>query len=138
MMKLTTYISSVPFLWKGIVLAAASTGLLISLYAHAQTSTIPLCEITRGLGVGTSGEDVRCLQRYLNWAGFAVATSGTGSVGNETQYFGPMTQDAVIRWQNANAVQVLTPLGLSTGTGFWGLVSFGRYVEIVRAALGVH
>lgn len=105
---------------------------------YAQTvPNIPLCEITRNLTIGSVGEDVQCLQRYLNWAGFTVASSGVGSSGNETQYFGTLSANAVVRWQNANSAQVLTPLGLSSGTGYWGPSSFNQYVTIVRTALGV-
>ncbi len=100
-------------------------------------STIPLCEITRGLTTGSSGEDVRCLQRYLNWAGFTVAASGSGSPGNESSYFGQLTANAVARWQNANAAQVLVPAGLTTGTGYFGSLSFNAYVNIVRTQLGL-
>lgn len=105
--------------------------------AETVGSKVPLCEITRGLTIGATGEDVRCLQRYLNWAGHMVALSGAGSPGNETEYFGPLTQKAVIQWQNANATQVLTPLGLTSATGYWGNSSFGRYVQLVRKALGL-
>lgn len=106
--------------------------------ANAQTANgIPLCEISRSLTVGSQGEDVQCLQRYLNWSGFAVNASGPGSAGNETNYFGALTANAVARWQNANAAQVLTPLGIATSTGYWGPSSFSWYVRIVRAALGI-
>lgn len=123
-------------------IAVATTGIALAILpflagAQVVQSNIPLCEITRGLAVGATGEDVRCLQRYLNWAGFQVSASGAGSPGNETQYFGERTRAAVAAWQNANAASVLTPLGLSAGTGFWGSASFAKYVLIVRAALGV-
>ncbi len=105
--------------------------------ADAATSTIPLCEITRSLTIGSSGVDVQCLQRYLNWQGFTIAQTGVGSPGNESLYFGALTQDAITRWQNANATAVLTPVGLTAGSGFWGNASFGYYVTLVRLALGV-
>lgn len=105
-------------------------------FARAQ-STIPLCEIERSLTVGMTGEDVRCLQRYLNWSGFFVASSGVGSPGNETAYFGSLTANALARWQNAYTAQVLAPVGLTVGTGYWGPSSFAHYVNLVRIALGV-
>ncbi len=128
---------------KMAIWATLSSSLFLTIFAgnlaYAQTasSTIPLCEITRSLTVGSSGEDVRCLQRYLNWSGFTVAASGTGSPGSESLYFGGLTKSAVMRWQNANSAQVLVPLGITTGTGYWGSASFNYYVTIVRAALGV-
>lgn len=105
--------------------------------ASAQTVPIPLCEIQRSLTIGARGEDVRCLQRYLNWAGYTVSSIGVGSPGNETDYFGSRTANAVTRWQNANAAQVLAPAALTNGTGYWGSLSFAHYVRIVRTALGV-
>ncbi|MEK7660371.1 MAG: peptidoglycan-binding domain-containing protein [Patescibacteria group bacterium] len=101
------------------------------------TPSIPLCEIQRGLTIGSVGEDVRCLQRYLNWSGHTVAISGSGAPGSETTYYGALTAAAVVRWQNANASTVLTPLGLFAGTGYWGQASFGQYVRLVRSSLGV-
>lgn len=118
----------------------ASSMFVLSLFvaesAHAQTATIPLCEIQSSLTIGSSGEDVHCLQRYLNWAGFTVAASGVGSSGNETSYFGSLTADAVARWQNANAASVLVPVGLTSGSGYWGSASFAHYVRVVQTALG--
>ncbi|OGF82282.1 hypothetical protein A3B18_02990 [Candidatus Giovannonibacteria bacterium RIFCSPLOWO2_01_FULL_46_13] len=77
------------------------------------------------------------MQRYLNWAGFRIALIGSGSPGNETTYFGNLTRQAVMRWQEANRAEVLTPLGLPNGTGVFGMASFNAYVRIVRIALGV-
>ena len=59
---------------------------------------------TRDLGRGLKGEDVRALQQLLNNRGFIVAQSGYGSPGNETDYFGPATQDALARFQAANSI----------------------------------
>src|SRR3989344_5944376 len=62
------------------------------------------CTFTRSLTVGATGEDVRCLQMYLNSAGFRVAASGAGSPGSETTYFGSLSRSAVAAWQAANGV----------------------------------
>lgn len=70
--------------------------------------------------VGDEGGEVMQIQQFLNAQGFTVATAGAGSPGNETSYFGSRTQAAVIAFQNANAAQILTPVGLTTGTGYWG------------------
>ena len=119
----------------GTAIIFTSFGASIAL--GATNSAIPLCEITRNLYVGTSREDVRCLQRYLNFSGYTVASFGPGSPGNETAYFGNLTAQAVMGWQNSNSGQVLIPLGLSSGTGYWGQASFNHYVALVRIALGV-
>ncbi len=119
-------------------LAVFTAALVIPQVIKAQTpSTIPLCEITRGLRAGTSGQDVLCLQRYLNWAGYTISASGPGSPGNESMYFGSLTTNAVMKWQNANASQVLAPAGLTSGTGYFGPLSFNWYVSIVRTQLGL-
>jgi len=60
--------------------------------------------LTRDLYQGVSGEDVRTLQTWLNANGYTVAATGNGSSGNETAYFGPATQSAVIRFQNARGI----------------------------------
>jgi len=70
---------------------------------------------SRDLYQGVSGEDVRILQRVLNAQGYAVATSGGGSPGNETAYFGPATLAAVIRFQIAH--------GISPSVGYVGPIT---------------
>lgn len=85
------------------------------------------CSFTRDLYLGLVGEDVRCLQKYLNSTGFLVASAGPGSLGNETLYFGPLTKQAVVAWQNAKASTVLVPFRLTSGTGYWGPISISHY-----------
>lgn len=75
----------------------------------------------RTLSLGSRGEDVRELQKFLNIdSETTVATSGAGSVGNETNYFGPATKRAVIKFQEKYRNDILKPAGLSAGTGFFG------------------
>lgn len=70
---------------------------------------------------GERSEEVRRLQQFLNTHGFAVAT-GTelGAPGHETDLFGLLTEDAVKRFQAAYAAEILTPVGLTSPSGFWG------------------
>lgn len=67
---------------------------------------------TRDLELYSEGEDVRQLQRYLNQHGFIISSSGAGSLGSETDYFGPATQAALIKFQTAN--------GISPAAGYFG------------------
>jgi len=81
------------------------------------------CTFTRGLTVGVTGEDVKCLQKYLNGAGFTVATTGAGSAGSESTYFGAKTQAAVAKWQAAN--------GVAPAAGYFGSISQAKYNALV-------
>ena len=58
----------------------------------------------KNLEMGSAGEDVKQLQKYLNSEGFIIAVSGAGSVGNETTRFGAATQSALIKFQKANKI----------------------------------
>ena len=67
----------------------------------AGSSTIA---ITRELYQGVSGEDVRALQKLLNANGYTIKSTGLGSLGNETTYFGSSTKAAVIKFQIAKKI----------------------------------
>lgn len=76
----------------------------------------------RTLKMGMSGEDVRELQKFLNTdTETRVSLSGAGSLGNETNYFGPATHRALIAFQEKHRTEILAPLGLTQGTGIFGL-----------------
>src|SRR3989344_7520359 len=64
------------------------------------TSASGICPYTwtRTLNTGASGADVMKLQQFLNGdATTRVAASGVGSVGAETEYYGPLTGAAVAK-----------------------------------------
>jgi len=65
----------------------------------------------RDLKLGMFGEDVRNLQRRLNKLGYTVSSSGLGSMGQETNFFGRGTFDAVMKFQRASKLPI---------TGFFG------------------
>ncbi len=64
--------------------------------------------------------EVLQLQKFLNGQGFVMVTTGAGSVGNETTYFGPRTKSALKRFQEAHAAAILVPQALAQGTGIFG------------------
>jgi hypothetical protein len=73
------------------------------------------------LGMGSTGTDVMMLQKYLNMnAATRVATTGAGAPGMETSYYGSLTANAVTRYQELHRGAILTPLGLASGTGYFG------------------
>jgi len=77
-------------------------------------------KFTQNLWQGLKNIEVRFLQVFLNSIGFKVSEIGPGSPGQETDFFGVKTKEALIRFQEANKVQILTPVGLNFGTGFFG------------------
>lgn len=82
-----------------------------------------LIAVSRTLRSGMVGEDVRELQKFLNCAGFYLASSGPGSPGNETDLFSVRTYLALVKFQEAYAQDILTPLGRTQGTGIFGDLS---------------
>lgn len=63
------------------------------------------------LGIGTTDPDVIHLQAYLNNHGFPVASSGAGSPGNETSFFGGLTLSAVKRFQAFHGIPATGYIG---------------------------
>ena len=83
------------------------------------------CDFTRSIYPGVSrGDDIKCLQEYLNDSGYTVAESGAGSAGNETTYFGSLTRAAVKVWQDANGVVY------GADWGYFGPISQTKYDAI--------
>ncbi len=79
---------------------------------------------TRDLKTGATGADVMKLQQFLNSdADTRVGATGAGSMGMETQTFGPATAAAVTKFQVKYRAEVLTPNGLMNATGYFGASS---------------
>lgn len=80
-----------------------------------QTQADDVFRFNNDLSEGSTGEDVWYLQKLLNRLGYTVALNGSGSIGNETTYFGILTRKAVSLFQAANSI--------SPTAGFFGPVT---------------
>lgn len=75
----------------------------------------------KNLKVGDVNEDVRNLQKILNKnTETQVSPFGAGSSGSESDFFGQSTKNAVMKFQELHASEILRPFGLKSGTGFVG------------------
>lgn len=79
-------------------------------------------QFTRNLTVGSTGNDVKELQKFLNSKGFVVSVSGAGSVGNESTYFGYNTKAALVKFQAANGI---------SATGFFGPITMAKVNSMI-------
>ncbi|MFP4616885.1 MAG: hypothetical protein ACLFNR_01855 [Candidatus Paceibacterota bacterium] len=115
-------VSMAPFLLFGVVMDNA-------FYLEASTDL----DLVRSLSLGDSGSDVKKLQIFLNSdPETQLANSGPGSPGQESEYFGPLTKNAVISFQEKHASDVLHPLGLSRGTGYLGPSTKAKVKELTK------
>lgn len=89
---------------------------VVALIVSAPATTQPAVNLsvvfTRDLRLGMTGNDIKQLQVLLNSKGFMIASTGVGSPGKESTYFGAATQAAVKKFQNA---QGITPVNGNVG-----------------------
>lgn len=72
------------------------------------------------LHFGDVSDDVKRLQQFFNTHGFILGERGNGSPNNETTFFGSRTVAALVRFQETYLKEILLPIGLTKGTGFFG------------------
>lgn len=114
---------------KKFFILSFATFLFLTAFAGSASAETVKCDFSRDLYLGDTGEDVRCLQKYLNGAGFKVATEGVGSPGQETSLYREKTVEAVKKWQVAQ--------GVSPNTGTFGPLSRLAYTKALAASVGV-
>ena len=110
---------------KTLIFSVAVCGLALALILVGVpvASAKVQCVFDRGLQLGDEGEDVRCLQQYLNDAGVIISTEGAGSPGSETTLFRGLTEEALADRQRHN-------------TGEW--IFWSTVASQVRAAYRKH
>ncbi len=99
-----------------LIIGAVVCGVLLPISTEAAQ-----CVFTRTLELGSTGEDVRCLQKFLNENGFIIASTGVGSPGNETNLYREKTIEAVKKWQQSKEI--------FPATGNFGPLSKEKYNE---------
>ena len=105
----------------GLALAAVVAAPAVASAMDAMMTTSSSYTFTKTLKVGVTDQEVMNLQTVLNGSvDTMVAASGVGSKGMETKYFGAKTKMAVVKFQEKYAADILTPNGLTKGTGLVG------------------
>lgn len=111
--------------------------LLITFPLFGDRNTLVAGVFTRNLTLQMSGEDVRTLQKTLNSdPRTRIASSGPGSPGNETTYFGIKTMEAVKKFQELYFAEILAPGGLTMGTGYVGDATRKKLDALVGGSTG--
>ena len=85
------------------------------------------CVFAQDLQYNDKGENIRCLQTFLKEQGNDIYPEGL-----VTGYFGNLTKQAVIRFQEKYFDEILKPWGNKYGTGFVGPTTRAKINEILN------
>lgn len=80
----------------------------------------PAINFEKDLRNGMTDPDIFYLQSFLNSNGFIIATSGPGSIGSETDFFGRGTQEALSDFQERHKEDIINSVGSVDPTGVFG------------------
>ncbi len=116
--KINALIGDVPFITTPSTENSAQSVVVIELFS-------------KDLKLGSKHSEVKRLKEFLNSHGFSVSESGAGSAGQESDFFGEKTDDALRRFQKTYQVEILIPLGLSAPTGIFGPSTRKKINEIL-------
>lgn len=86
-----------------------------ALFLNNTLATEAKPRFTKDLYFGVEDPEVKELQKFLNEQGFRVSWFGAGSPGNETAFFGLLTENALKRFQKAK--------GISPASGYFGPIT---------------
>ncbi|MDP1709695.1 MAG: peptidoglycan-binding domain-containing protein, partial [Candidatus Komeilibacteria bacterium] len=78
--------------------------------APVATPAVVFYVFKKALKPGMTNADIKKLQVFLNTQGFTVAVKGAGSPGKETNFFGPATKTAIMKFQKANKIKPVNGL----------------------------
>lgn len=92
--------------------------------------------ITLTLKQGSNNSQVKELQQGLNSQGFTVSTTGAGSAGSETNYFGSKTKTAVKAWQTSKGLVADGIFGPASRAAWTGSTSTGTFPAGCTSAVG--
>ncbi len=101
-------------------------------------SSVGPCPYTweKNIRIGSTGDDVFKLQQFLNSdPGTIISSTGIGSSGMESKYYGPKTAEALKKFQQKYIDEVLTPVGLSVGSGFVGTLTRTKLNSLCTAKI---
>lgn len=98
----------------------------------ATKNTVCADTFTRNFRLGAVHEEVKLVQKFLNAsADTTIAATGAQSKGKETTAYNTLTRDAVNKFQQKYANDVLGAVSETKPTGFWGPFTRKKANELV-------